>query len=366
MANVLAREADTPRGHGLIIHAVSKGLLDLDQDVADILYRCCQCGLCLENCVYRYDHPELVRLSRVDAVERGLAPPEAMAAAERIRRCGNPFGLDAAARASLRMGLPLVSWDEPCATPDPAAPEVILWPGSVAEFLHPEVLKAAVGVLQAAGVSYALLPGRGTCGHLLHALGFEEGFHEVAAEVRRLVSRAAGILPPAVQLVALEAACARAFVQVYPREGHPLPLPVATMAAFLNHLAAAGRLRLGPPPVRRLVYHDPPELARGLRELDAPRQLLQRLPGVQLLELFHHGPQAPPTGGLAAHLTHPGLVAELSRRILAEAQQLGAQAVVTGTVECKHDLMTVASEFPQLRVLELTELIASALDGEHV
>ncbi|MEA2083482.1 MAG: (Fe-S)-binding protein [Thermodesulfobacteriota bacterium] len=83
---------------------------------------------------------------------------------------------------------------------------------------------------------------------------------------------------------------------------------------------------------RRVIYHDPCHLKFGLKIIDAPRRLLARFPGIELMEL-PHGSQCCGHGGLFS-LLHPGLSHDIRDRLITDFESLGADTVVTTCSGC--------------------------------
>ena len=74
VARLVRKESYSPRGRGAILFALEKGLLSLDESVADIMYTTTNDGLLQEWCVGNYDHEELILDTRGPALRKGVGP----------------------------------------------------------------------------------------------------------------------------------------------------------------------------------------------------------------------------------------------------------------------------------------------------
>jgi glycolate oxidase iron-sulfur subunit len=82
----------------------------------------------------------------------------------------------------------------------------------------------------------------------------------------------------------------------------------------------------------KVLYHDPCHLRFGLHITVEPRQLLARLPGVNLVEL-ENGPQCCGQGGLF-HIIHPDIGQQVRDRLMADYAKLKARTVVSTCSGC--------------------------------
>jgi FAD/FMN-containing dehydrogenase/Fe-S oxidoreductase len=88
--------------------------------------------------------------------------------------------------------------------PDAAYPDVILWPDTFHDHLHPEVLEAAAEALRGAGLAVAIPSGKLCCGRPL----FEQGW---LAEARRGLVEIIGALDGDTPIVGVEPSCVAMF-----------------------------------------------------------------------------------------------------------------------------------------------------------
>ncbi|MER5352460.1 FAD-binding and (Fe-S)-binding domain-containing protein [Kitasatospora sp. NPDC002551] len=126
------------------------------------------------------------------------------------------------------------------ARPAPAgAPPVLLWPDTFANHLQPEVLRAAVEVLEHLGFDVRLPAGPVCCGLTWYSTGQLPGARRVMR--RSLAALAATGLPAGTPVVGLDPSCTATLREEVPRllgaEGRPLAERTRTFAEFVDEYA---------------------------------------------------------------------------------------------------------------------------------
>ncbi len=114
----------------------------------------------------------------------------------------------------------------------------------------------------------------------------------------------------------------------------------------------------------RVAYHDPCDLGRKSGVYEAPRRVLRSIPGVTLVEMVDNRENALCCGGGGNVETYdPDLVAAISSRRLAQAQQAGAQAIVSACQQCERTLAAAARrDRVRLRVMDIAEIVWKAVE----
>jgi Fe-S oxidoreductase len=341
-------DSHTPRGYALLLSEIDHGYQGFTPAIVDRFYQCSQCGLCREDCAYHWAEDEVVRNAREEIVQKGKAPERVRAVAERILATGSPY--EQAARgveaSSIRAGVKGV--------------DVLYFAGCSTRQRHPELVAAMDRLLGVADVRWAMLEGEGCCGTPLWELGYSEQAQKVAATT---VDRIAGLSSSV--LVTGCPHCARAFVELYPKWGIPLPAGLRVMhtSQYFAELMQNGKLRLKRAELGRVSYHDPCQLGRKLGEYEAPRRLIEAATGTAPVEMFHARAAAECCGaGSIMFLTDPGVADKVAARRLGALRETGCTTLVTACQNCK-GLLTLAGGAGSngLEVLDLVEMLSQSV-----
>lgn len=291
----------------------------------------------------------IIDLRRFQTLELGAVPPRAALPLMELRYADEPSGRPLAARTDFAAGLPL-----PLMATRGGA-DILLWLGEGAyELRYGRTLRALVSLLHKAKVDFAVLGAEERdCGDLARRLGDEAGFQRLARTNIETLSRYrfARILtadPHALHALRNEY---RDFGGTYEVVHH---------TAFLDELAATGRLDLGTLSEARVTYHDPCYLGRYNGEVEAPRRLLDRL-GIARLEMERSGKRSMCCGGGGGA---PVSDIEGERRIpdirMAQAGATGAGIVAVACPQCSAMLEGVTGERPAVH--DIAELVLMAVE----
>ena len=123
--------------------------------------------------------------------------------------------------------------------------------------------------------------------------------------------------------------------------------------ADLGLVGELGRLEM------TLTYQDPCHLAHGQRIRSQPRQLLQSIPGLKLVEMEGADRSCGSAG--IYNLTHPGMSQHLLKEKMQAVAATGGEAIVAPNPGCMLQLRSGAARFgPSLDVYHLMDLLDRA------
>lgn len=352
------------RGRVALLRAVSQGEMEVGDTYGDRFYTCTLCAACDQACPSGVKVEDLLLAGREEIALRDQLPPSLTRLSQAIHDSHNILGEDNSARSL---------WAENMETPPLGSgretADVAFFVGCVSS-LFPRsyaVPQAFVQILEAARADYALLGGEEwCCGYPLMVNGL---LPEAQDTIRHNVSvvRAMGVR----QVVFTCPSCYHIWKHVYPdivgeeMEGLELLHATEYLAWLIDNPAASGGQGL---PLRQLdmtvAYHDPCDLGRKSNVYEAPRRVLRSIPGLTLVEMVDNRENALCCGGGGNVETYDSdLVAAISSRRLAQAQQAGAQAVVSACQQCERTLAAAARrDRVRLRVMDITEIVLKALE----
>jgi heterodisulfide reductase subunit D len=328
------------------------------QRLSRAVYDCTLCARCAEVCPVGIDTRSLWLATRQEMVRRGHYPEGFNTLRETVTTKYNISGDDPQERLIWSENLEEIP--EGVSGKDQA--EIVYFVGCTPSF-YPQtygIPQATVAVMERAGLDFTVL---GTeercCGYPLIIAGMADAVKELVVHNVEAV-RAKG----ARKLVAGCPSCYHTWLHEYPRIiGEPLGFEVQHMTQLLEELLDQGSIRLGEFP-RPITYHDPCDLGRNSGIYDAPRNVIRSIPGVSFVEMEENRQYALCCGGGGdVAMCNQELVEMVAKRRLQQAQNTGAQALVSACQQCKRTLMTAArQEKVRMQVLDIVELVARVME----
>ena len=223
------------------------------------------------------------------------------------------------------------------------------------------VLISAVNVLRKLGVDVGYMyEDEPCCGSPTYYAGFESDYAEHAKRNYQ-VFKSFGVK----NLIGLVPACTSALRDVYPKyvEGYDLEVQ-HVLELVAKRLKETG---IKPKVKEKLAvtYHDPCQLSRYLEITDEPRQIINTIEGVELIEpdLEQCGKWSTCCGGGGLEITHPELSERLGIRRAEELLKTRANVIVSNCPACELQLTNVIKKMDaKVAVIDFMRLLDEALE----
>jgi Fe-S oxidoreductase len=326
------------------------------------LWLCTACGNCLRVCPKQVDMLAIMPAVREAALSGSTVPAELQDVFEKTFRQGNALGQSQRRRAQ---------WADSAGVPvrilakNPAPVDVLLYVEDYWSF-HPrgqDAARAFARVATALGIDWAILGAEEKTLGDSQRLAGEKGLFEA------LVEDAATTLAKYdfQRIVTPDPHAFNALVKEYPARGHSYDALHYTqlLAPLVGQIRWTRELDL------KVTFHDPCYLGRQNGEYEAPRTLIEAIPGVQLVEMDRCRQNGYCCGGGGGGMwldsfTCDHTTERLSERRVREAAQTGADVLV---VCCPYEVSRFtdaakATGHEDLRVCDIIELIDEAMrDG---
>ena len=328
------------------------------------LWDCLTCRTCEERCPYNVRFSEFVRDSRVEAHSLGLdgKPTQAGQMYTWMR-----------IMAADGLKQERISWLEGLKTKTRAASksDIMFFVGCLPHFnvSHGHVnsntlaiARDSIAILNAIGITPVVLPNERCCGHDLLFGGNPAGFEALAKKNAQLI-KAAGVkrivisCPEGYQTLAQE----------YPRVVKGWDVDVVHISELLAEKLATGKMDFKNDLGMKVTYQDPCRLGRYMGVYDAPRKVIESLPGVDLVEMEHYGQDAI-CCGVSSWISCGSTAKSIQMARLAEARATGADVLVTTCPKCQiHLRCALSGRVPgdrdkvDIPIEDLTSLVAKAL-----
>jgi len=319
---------------------------DPSDEVYELVYTCNRgCGLCAKACPEGLV-PDFSGITPAAAklAERGLKPPHLAYQLMPGHRHNSPDFLSA-----LQTKPSEVRWMKR-PPPDPKPVDIVLFTGC-APAGTPHVLMETTAILESMGLNFVTLAGGDLCCGQAPMLWGD--LQEAQRMGQELVSAIAAFKPK--KAVFLCGACHITCVGIWPLFT-TAPFQSQEMVQFL--LENLGRIRFKNKVNKVVTLHDSCQVAR-IGASDLPRQLLQVIPGVTLVEMAHSKADALCCGGYT-NTIHPEISESMRRAPMDEARATGANVMATICGRCHQSFAPFEAQYP-FEVQSFTTLLAEAI-----
>ena len=335
-----------------IIRQAAFGLTEIDNEE---IWRCTTCGNCTRECPRGVGQIELgVSLRRL-ASAYDVFPDSAGALTTilaNITTDGNPLQEERSTRADWAKGLSVKPFTE--------GTEILFFVGCYPAY-DPRMKKVAIAtakILQKAGVDFGILGEKeNCCGESIRKTGGEDIFKTLAKEnIKTFIDH--GVK----RILVISPHCYHTFKNEYPE--FMVNFEVVHVSQFILELINEGRLELRREYAGKVTYHDPCYLGRHNGVYDAPRSLLQQVPGLELVEMADSREESLCCGGGGGRVWMDTPKGErFSDLRLEQAKQTGAQTLVTCCPYCitNFEESGLSKEFEAMQVKDITEIIVEAI-----
>ena len=393
-------EAESPRGRIALMKAVNEERVGISDRLVGHWELCLQCRACEAVCPSGVPYGRLMEHTRAQVADHGMQSPElsrlsrlflraALPHNGRLRLAGHLMrayqrsGLQTLARKSralrflpgglgdLEAQMPVMGrrFFGPRRHPFPARGArrmtVGLLSGCVMPLMQGAAMDAAVRVLQRNGCEVIVPPAQGCCGALnRHAGDLELGRRMARRNIDAFRHAGASVI------ITASAGCGSAM-----KEYGELLAGDAEYAAAAREFAANTRditeflaaLPLEPPQTEypsRVTMQDPCHLAHAQRITDAPRRLLQSIPGLELVEMEESSLCCGSAGFYS--LIQPELSGRLQRRKVGNAMDTGADIIASANPGCIAQLeQGLQKAGATARVMHVVEILDAAYRQER-
>jgi Fe-S oxidoreductase len=339
----------------------------------DVLWSCTNCGACVQQCPVDIEHVDhIIDMRRHAILVESNFPAELNGLFKGLENKGNPWNMSPSARMDWAKGLEfdvkvvgetVESLDEV---------DWLFWVGCAGAYEDraKKTTRAVAELLDMAGVSFGVLGNGETCtGDPARRAGNEFVFQGLAQQnvetfkefkVKKVVSTCAH--------------CFNTLKNEYKQFG--VELEVVHHTQLLNRLVREGRLT----PIkdgdgahkRSITYHDPCFIGRHNGVYTPPRELLEILPGAELVEMERNSEKSFCCGAGGARMWMEENIGErINVNRTVEAVGTGADQIAVGCPFCRvmlSDGLTAQQAKGEAReeveVLDVAQMLLASVKGE--
>lgn len=344
-----------PGGRMWVARGVSEGKLNLnDKGLLKIIYSCTLCGNCESQCrVPLKEHiTGIIEEMREKLVEAGVGPmPKQKEFGEWVRKEHNPY---------MEPHTDRLNWLPFNKSELPEKAELVYFVGCTSSYRQRNIAVATANILKKLDLNFTVLEDEWCCGSPLQRTGQSKLAKECAEHNIRVLKEA-----DAERVITSCAGCYRMLAIDYQEKyGLDYNFEVAHSPVFFLELLRKGELKLKNSFNQKVTYHDPCHIGRHGGIYDPPRELLTKIPGVELVEMERIREYAwccGSGGGVKSAFSDLALFAAKER--CDEALRTGAQALVSTCPFCWRNLSDAIEAYNlNLKMYDLIELLWESME----
>jgi Fe-S oxidoreductase len=336
-----------------LIREATFGLTEVEREE---IWRCTTCGKCPQRCprdVKQID--DMVALRRMatgyNVFPASVKPVRTISAG--LTAQGNPFNEDRKTRADWAEGLSVKPFVE--------GMDVLYFPCCYASYdpRLKKVAQATATILTKAGVDFGILGSKESCcGESIRKTGNEALFKRLAREnIKTFIDN--GVK----KIVVSSPHCYHTFKNEYPE--FKVNLEVVHSSQYVFQLINEGRLKPTKEYGKKITYHDPCYLGRHNGIYDEPRGALQKIPGLELVEMDESRVDSLCCGMGGGRIWMETEKHErFSNLRLEQAIELGAEVLATSCPYCitaLEDSRLVMNHADDIEVKDITEILQEVI-----
>jgi Fe-S oxidoreductase len=335
-----------------IMHQGQLGLTDFEDEE---VWLCATCGACVQQCPRGVEIIDIMRALRRVVVEVGIAkvPDSLRITVKNIAGLGNPLGEPVENRANWAQGLGVKTH-----TP---GTELLYFPCCIPAYdpSVQRVAQATANILNQAGVDFGILGTKESCcGESIRKAG-NEGLFQSLAQSNISAFAEAGVN----KIVTTSPHCYHTFKNEYPKLG--ADFEVVHFCQYLAELIRQGRLNLTKEVNKRVTYHDPCYLGRHNNIYDEPREILNSIPGLELVEMPNYREDSLCCGGGGGRIWMETKKGERFADLrIEQAVESGASTLAVACPYCLcnfEDSVLTLDKSESIEIRDIAELVQEAI-----
>jgi Fe-S oxidoreductase len=248
----------------------------------------------------------------------------------------------------------------------PEKAEIAYFPGCTASYVEHDIAQATACLMHKAGVEFTYLgQDEACCGIPMLMAGLWDAWQEI------MVHNIEAMKARGVKTVVTSCpACWLVWHTFYPEWAEKLGIDYPFEAKHYSEVLAdqirAGEFQLEHEVNMTVTWHDSCHMGRAGKIYEAPRELIQAIPGIKLVEMEHNRQQAHCCGSVMSLVADPPAAKRIGDIRLQEAEAAGAEALIAACPCCEVQFrVTVDKTGRDLPIIDLATLTCDAAGVEH-
>ncbi len=323
------------RGKMLLLKEVMDRRIDLSDELIETLFQCTTCASCTNSCPSGVKVAEIIKAARKDMVNIGSCHPAFKGMNEVLSKYPNIYAEEEAVDFGREKK---------------AQADYVFFAGCVGLYREDEATEAALGLLDRLGVNYTLIE-EVCCSGVLEDVGFPLNDTLVQTNIDRILATGASTVITGCPY------CARTLnnkVQYAPlRAKGVIIMHISQLLKDFDLKVTTGK---------RVTYHDPCDLGRHCGIYEEPRDTIRKV-APNFVEMPRHHAEAlccGSGGGVRGAYAQNSIL--MARRRLQDAEETGAEVVLTECNSCVHNLSNAKLRKQKFRICTTTQFINELME----
>jgi heterodisulfide reductase subunit D len=290
---------------------------------------------------------EIIEALRADCVKQGLGPlPNQKAFGDSTKKEHNPYKEKHKDR---------LNWAEGIEVKQKEKAEVLYFVGCTSSYRQQELARNTVKILNKLDIDYTVSEDEWCCGSPLMRTGQLDVVDELIKNNLELIKKVG-----AKKVITSCAGCYRTLKVDYPKYTEMIEgVDILHITQFLRDYVKSGALKLKNDKKLLLTYHDPCHLGRHAGVYDVPREIIQSLPGIELVEMPRNRENSwccGAGGGVKAGFRDWAV--EIANQRVEEAEGTGAEILLSTCPFCATNLKdAIQATGSKLKFMDLVDLL---------
>lgn len=324
------RPALNARGKMLLLKEVMDAKIELNEELIETLFQCTTCASCAVNCPSGVEVPEIIKQVRKDMVHIGVCQPAFQGMHQVLQKHTNIYAEDE---------------PEDFERARNQSAENVFFIGCVGSYREDEPTLATLDLLDRLQVDYTLID-EVCCSGVLEDVGYQINADLAQINIERILATGAKNVLTGCPY------CSRTFNSKLPYQKlRQNGVRVMHLSQFLKDFDIGVRTD------KCVTYHDPCDLGRHCGIYEEPRATIRKI-APNFIELPHHHADALCCGaGGGVRGAYPMNSIAMARRRLQEAEEIGAEIILTECNSCVHNLANAKLRRQKFKIHTTTEFI---------
>ena len=350
-------ERISPSYKSLIAYYLSIGKIDPskeeDKEFIDLIYECCNCENCKIWCPFDFSVVSLLETVRDDLNDKGLTPNYIKEQIDKLNKTHTIEDINIF-KTYKEKNIENVETD--------GKDEIFYYIGcEMMKF--PDVVNANIKILKKAGIKFSTnLNKRWCCGAPIFNVRYLDLAKEYAQQNNDLIKDSGA------KVVVTDCpGCADTLLNRYEKIGVKTNVKTIHILQFFKQLIDENKIDIKnqiPRDLKEVVYHDPCLLSRNLNIISEPREILKKIPGLNLLEPICSEKYTHCCGYSGTlHWANENLAKKISQNRIVELTETGANVIVSACPLCEFGLEKGIEdpEKEKIKIVDISELIAKVI-----